>query len=133
MKLNEGRIKKEEKTIEAIAREIVDGNRSVDYGGPAQSLDKMAKINALLNLRADNPYDLAIIFKIQKIVRNSYKHKRDNLVDEIGYTIIQDDIIEKAGKYTDDTLKNSITPLRHQFIVSNKINNSFEFTYKKIH
>lgn len=54
--------------------------------------------------------------------------------DKILRNRIRDDIIEKAGKYTDDTLKNSITPLRkHQFIVSNKINNSFEFTYKKIH
>jgi len=75
----------------------VDGiisERGLQYGDPAESLTAIAEIWTTL-LRAQlapgqrvSASDVGLLMAALKIVRQSNTHKRDNLVDAIGYLTI---------------------------------------------
>lgn len=70
--------------IEAEA--IVNGERAVDYGSAHESFRKIGAITALISNTEDTPAIAACKTLIAvKLVRESNKHKRDNLVDLCGY------------------------------------------------
>jgi Domain of unknown function (DUF6378) len=75
----------------------VDGiisERGLQYGDPAESLTAIAEIwttllrNQLAPGQRVSASDVGLLMASLKIVRQSNTHKRDNLVDAIGYLTI---------------------------------------------
>jgi hypothetical protein len=67
------------------AHTIINGNRSTDYGSPTDSFTRIATIaNAMTGLSL-TPQQCCMVLMAVKLTRQSYKHKRDNLVDLCGY------------------------------------------------
>jgi hypothetical protein len=71
---------------------IVNGERAVDYGDAIESFQKVSTMATLLANKEISPLDCCLVLKAVKLVRESYKHKRDNLVDECGYAEIENRI-----------------------------------------
>jgi hypothetical protein len=72
------------KSILLEAEGIVNGSRASDYG-PSASFNKMASVyNTLFDAQLQG-VDFIRMLLIVKLVRESFKHKRDNLVDLSGY------------------------------------------------
>ena len=90
--------RKETKSILEEALEIVNGSRNVDYGDPVISFIKIGKIATLISGEPMTPIMCCAALMAVKIERESYKHKRDNLVDLCGYTEIMNRIIESETK-----------------------------------
>lgn len=63
---------------------IVNGSRKSDYGY-TESFTKIAQIASLVANKEFTPQDVCKILLAVKLVRESYRHKRDNLVDLAGY------------------------------------------------
>lgn len=80
------------KTILDEARQITDGSRSEDYGNPEDNFQKIAdywhvyiqhvNINRGIQI---GPKDVAAMMVLMKLAREDFRHKRDNLVDAVGY------------------------------------------------
>jgi hypothetical protein len=86
----------ERDNLEFISQEavkIVKGDRNTDYGSPVESFKKIANMASLLCNKEFTPLECLRVMKAVKLVRESYKHKEDNLVDLIGYTEIENMII----------------------------------------
>jgi len=75
------------------AEKIVNGARASDYG-PKQSFGKIARVASELTTKELTAKDIIIVLLAVKLVRESYKHKRDNLVDLAGYSKLLNDIEE---------------------------------------
>jgi hypothetical protein len=83
----------------------VDGiisERGLQYGDPAESLTAIAEIWTTL-LRSQlapgqkvSASDVGLLMAALKIVRQSNTHKRDNLVDAIGYLTIVSRLEEQS-------------------------------------
>ena len=86
------------KSILEEALEIVKGSRNVDYGDPVISFIKIGKIATLISGEPMTPIMCCAALMAVKIERESYKHKRDNLVDLCGYTEIMNRLIESETK-----------------------------------
>lgn len=77
------------------ADKIVNGERAADYGSAKESFGKIARLTELLLddeekkfLESGTITDTVVckVLIALKYVRESNKHKRDNLVDASGYT-----------------------------------------------
>ena len=68
------------------AMSITQNARKVDYGDAKQSFEKIANLASILCGKNLNKYDIINVQIAVKLIRESYKHKRDNLVDVCGYT-----------------------------------------------
>ena len=90
--------RKETKSILEEALEIVNGSRNVDYGDTVISFIKIGKIATLISGEPMTPIMCCAALMAVKIERESYKHKRDNLVDLCGYTEIMNRLIESETK-----------------------------------
>lgn len=87
----------ERDNLEFISQEavkIVKGARNTDYGNPVESFKKIANMASLLCNKEFTPLECLRVMKAVKLVRESYKHKEDNLIDLIGYTEIENMIIK---------------------------------------
>lgn len=74
-----------EQTIFDEAQNIIAGARQNEYGRADQSFTNIAKVwSAILKVDV-SPEQVALCMAGLKLVRESYAHKRDNLVDAIGY------------------------------------------------
>lgn len=89
---------KEEKAILDEAKAIVEGSRQSDYGDPVESFDKIAKVTSMITGKDLSPKECCAVLMAVKIVREGYRHKRDNLVDLCGYAHIMNEINEKEKK-----------------------------------
>ena len=69
-----------------------------ENAGSIKSWGEVATISSILCRKELTAKDCITILKVMKLVRESYKHKRDNLVDEIGYVLLQ----ERIGGERDD-------------------------------
>jgi flagella basal body P-ring formation protein FlgA len=83
----------------------VDGiisERGLQYGDPAESLTAIAEIwttllrNQLAPGQRLSASDVGLLMASLKIVRQSNTHKRDNLVDAIGYLTIVSRLEERT-------------------------------------
>lgn len=83
----------EQRSIAEEAIKIVKGHRNNDYGSATESFDRIAKMSSLLCNKEFTALDCVRVLKAVKLVRESYKHKEDNLIDLIGYTEIENQII----------------------------------------
>ena len=77
--------KEGEKSILSEAEEIVNGSRQSDYGDARESFSKVAAIASVMTGKELSPEDCCAVMIAVKLVRESFAHKRDNLVDLCGY------------------------------------------------
>lgn len=73
------------KSILAEAEDIVNGSRQSDYGDARESFSRIATIASLMTRKKLSPEDCCAVMMAVKLVRESFNHKRDNLVDLCGY------------------------------------------------
>lgn len=117
------------KTILEEANEIVAGSRQQDYGDAVESFKKIAQIASVTTGKDLTASDCCKVLMALKDVRQSNKHKRDNLVDACGYREILYRIEESEKKlYVTENavIKNyEVTHEELNFIVNQKdgINN----------
>jgi hypothetical protein len=72
-------------TILEEAAGIVAGARQQDYGHARESFAKIATIATVLTGKDLSPQDCCKVLMAVKLARESFQHKRDNLVDLCGY------------------------------------------------
>ena len=84
------------------AKTIVEGSRQSDYGDPVESFDKIAKVASMIAGNELSPKECCAVLMAVKIVREGYRHKRDNLVDLCGYAHIMNEINESDKKGEQD-------------------------------
>ena len=77
--------KEGEKSILSEAEEIVNGSRHSDYGDAKESFSRIATIASVMTGKELAPEDCCAVLMAVKLVRESFNHKRDNLVDLCGY------------------------------------------------
>ena len=91
------------KSILQEAEEIVNGARKADYGSAKVSFERIGQMTALmltedewdlLSQRVISPTVVTKMHQATKLTRESFAHKRDNLVDLAGYASLQNDILE---------------------------------------
>ena len=91
------------KSILQEAEEIVNGARKADYGSAKVSFERIGQMTALmltedewdlLSQRIISPTVVTKMHQATKLTRESFAHKRDNLVDLAGYASLQNDILE---------------------------------------
>lgn len=67
------------------AESIVNGARHADYGG-TEGIERIAKVASIITNKDLTAKDVALVMISLKLVRESFNHKRDNLVDICGYS-----------------------------------------------
>lgn len=70
------------------AAHLVNGDRAASYGDPAVLYAMVAQIMTTLGVPM-TAVDAIVFNKVQKMCRQRIKPKRDNLVDDAGYTELQ--------------------------------------------
>lgn len=81
------------------ARKLVKGNRHASYGSAADNFTDIGKIwGVLLGIDDISPDKVALCMAGLKLAREKFKHKRDNLVDLAGYSMLANDIAENLQK-----------------------------------
>lgn len=78
-------VEEREKSILSEAEEIVNGIRQSDYGDANESFSRIATIASVMTGKELSPEDCCAVMMAVKLVRESFAHKRDNLVDLCGY------------------------------------------------
>ena len=78
-------IVEENKSILSEAEDIVNGSRQSDYGDANESFSRIATIASVMTGKELSPEDCCAVMMAVKLVRESFNHKRDNLVDLCGY------------------------------------------------
>jgi len=77
---------------------IVNGDRRIEYGTPLDNHERTAKMwTAYLGARI-SAEDVCMMNILQKISRNAFKEKRDNIVDIIGYAANYD-LVKREREY----------------------------------
>ena len=95
-------INTENKSILSEAEEIVNGIRHSDYGDPVESFERIAKTASMIAGRDLSPNECCAVLMAVKLVRESFAHKRDNLIDLCGYAYIMNEIKESNKKGEQD-------------------------------
>lgn len=67
------------------AERIVNGDRNQDYGDMNESFSNIAKGWSVIAGTEITPHQVGLMMIWLKVCRENNKHKRDNLVDVIGY------------------------------------------------
>ena len=75
-------------TIAEEADKIINGDRRASYGPVNASFEQTAKIWSGILGTDITPQEVALCMIGLKLQRESFAHKRDNLVDLIGYTLL---------------------------------------------
>lgn len=86
------------KSILSEAEDIVNGSRHSDYGDANESFSRIATIASVMTGKELSPEDCCAVMMAVKLVRESFNHKRDNLVDLCGYANILNEIRESEKK-----------------------------------
>lgn len=89
--------KENKQSILDEAKAIVGGSRQSDYGDPVESFERIAKTASMITGKDLSPKECCAVLMAVKIVRESFKHKRDNLVDLCGYAHIMNEINESGN------------------------------------
>lgn len=67
------------------AQRIVNGERQADYSDPVKNFEHIARIASAILNKEITPEECCIVMIAVKHARERFKHKRDNLVDVVGY------------------------------------------------
>ena len=87
-----------DKSILSDAEEIVNGSRHSDYGDPVESFKRIAKTASMIAGKDLSPNECCAVLMAVKLVRESFAHKRDNLVDLCGYAHIMNELNENESE-----------------------------------
>lgn len=93
-----------EGSVAIEADRLVSGDRLVSYGHPWKNFSLTAEIatpllkNKLKDGVSLTPEDVALFMVAVKLAREVHKHKRDNLVDAIGYLKCLDLIVQRRAE-----------------------------------
>ena len=82
------------KSILSEAERIVNGDRQADYSDPVENFKHIAEIASAIMGKDITAEECCIVMIAVKLARESYRHKRDNLVDLAGYAEILNRIKE---------------------------------------
>lgn len=85
-------------TILDEAKAIVEGSRQADYGSPVEGFELIAKLASLITGKDLTPDDCCSVLIAVKLSRETFNHKRDNLVDLCGYAYILNEIKDSKDK-----------------------------------
>lgn len=91
-------VEENKQSILAEAEEIVNGSRQSDYGDAKESFSRIATIASVMTGKELSPDDCCAVMMAVKLVRESFKHKRDNLVDLCGYAHIMNELNENESE-----------------------------------
>lgn len=80
--------------IEDEARSIVEGVRHEDYGPAEREFERVARAWSALFGVEIRPEQVALAMVLLKVFREDFRHKRDNLVDIIGYTLLAHEMLD---------------------------------------
>ncbi len=84
----------EKQNIIQEADKIVKGDRQADYGDTVANFKHIANVASAIRKKEFTAEDCCVVLMAVKLVREQFKHKRDNLVDLAGYTEILNQIKE---------------------------------------
>lgn len=70
------------------AEKLVNGSRAEQYGDQDKNFKDIAKMASMLTGKDLDKFDIVKIMLAVKLMRESFKHKDDNLVDLCGYADI---------------------------------------------
>lgn len=77
-------------TLAAEAIDLLSVDRMIDYGHPAENLDRTAQLwSAVLKTDVDAS-QVAMCLALMKISRQAHAPMRDNIVDAIAYLMLAD-------------------------------------------
>ena len=91
-------VEENKQSILSEAEEIVNGSRHSDYGDARESFSRVATIANVMTGKELSPEDCCAVLIAVKLVRESFKHKRDNLVDLCGYAHIMNELNENESE-----------------------------------
>ena len=92
-------IKTENKSILSDTEEIVNGSRQSDYGDAANNFHRIANIvNSMYPQLNINAQQCCAVLMAVKLIREGFRHKRDNLVDLCGYAHIMNEINDRKNE-----------------------------------
>ena len=78
--------KENKQSILDEAKAIIEGSRQSDYGDAANNFERIASIvNSVYPDLMINAEQCCMVLIAVKLIREGYRHKRDNLVDLCGY------------------------------------------------
>ncbi len=81
-------------SIQNQAKNLINTERQADYGPPVQHWTEVARIWSILAHTPINAETAVLMMSALKLVRESYKHMDDNIVDAVGYMEILNLIIK---------------------------------------
>lgn len=84
-------------TVLAEAQSIITGARRESYGNAKESFERIATMWSVLMRATVTPAQVAQCMIAFKLVRESHKHSRDNLVDIGGYTGLLETITDQMA------------------------------------
>jgi hypothetical protein len=83
--------------LEAVS--LVFGDRQDSYGHPFDDFTRTGRMwAAILGLDEVTPEQVALCMVALKLSREAHRHKRDNLVDAVGYVLTLDRVIEERER-----------------------------------
>lgn len=82
------------------ANKITHEDRQKAYGKPHENFKQISDIVTAILGRYISPRDIVLIMIATKLSRESYIHKRDNLVDLAGYSWVLNEVIEHEENNT---------------------------------
>ena len=85
------------KTLLEEAEEIFSKSRESDYGSAYKNHKHIKEIYNSITGQDISEEDVVMMMYSVKLSREQNKHKRDNLVDVIGYTFVLDKINEEKN------------------------------------
>ena len=91
-------VEENKQSILSEAEEIVNGSRHSDYGNARESFGRIATIASVMTGKELSPEDCCAVLMAVKLVRESFAHKRDNLVDLCGYAHIMNELNENESE-----------------------------------
>ena len=91
-------VEENKQSILSEAEEIVNGSRHSDYGDAKESFSRIATIASMMTGKELAPEDCCAVLMAVKLVRESFAHKRDNLVDLCGYAHIMNELNENESE-----------------------------------
>ena len=85
----------EEKKLLDVANDLIYSERAKQYGSFKDNMNKISSIfEVLTGIRLSEEQCAKFLISL-KLAREGTKHKRDNLVDAVGYIALLDDMIKR--------------------------------------